>query len=215
MQWMAKNLRGKTVWARVDESGTLVRDNNGRVEIIYKKTPGAKIYRAAERNLEAAESNDIIEFDVSSPVAPHHQMTEPLVDQDAIIIYTDGACSGNPGPMGIGAVVIDNGNRHEISEYLGKGTNNIAELTAILRALESLPSSATHRSVRVHTDSSYAIGLLTKGWKAKANQELVATVRSIANNFPHLRMVKVKGHAGIPENERADQLAVEGAQAGR
>ena len=63
--------------------------------------------------------------------------------------------------------------------------------------------------VDVMTDSSYCIGLLTKGWKAKANQDLVARLRAKMSEFSDVRMIKVKGHAGIPENERADELARE------
>ena len=63
--------------------------------------------------------------------------------------------------------------------------------------------------VIVFTDSAYALGLLTKGWKAKQNQELVADIRELVSSFKQIRFVKVKGHAGHPENERADQLAVE------
>ena len=124
----------------------------------------------------------------------------------AIVVYTDGACTGNPGPAGIGAVILDGDERREISEYLGFGTNNIAELTAIERALETLVEHRD-RPVLVHSDSSYSIGLLTKNWKAKANADLVERLRDLADRFPHLEFIKVKGHAGIPDNERADELA--------
>jgi ribonuclease HI len=60
--------------------------------------------------------------------------------------------------------------------------------------------------VVVHSDSSYAIGLLAKGWKAKANTRLVDRIRALAAEFGDLRFVKVAGHAGVPENERCDQL---------
>jgi ribonuclease HI len=125
---------------------------------------------------------------------------------DAIIAYTDGACSGNPGPMGVGVVLWDPllKDRRERSEFLGVGTNNIAELVAIQRALELAPSE---RALIVHSDSSYALGLLALGWKAKANQALVAQLRELAAARPGLRLVKVEGHAGVPENERADELA--------
>jgi ribonuclease HI len=116
--------------------------------------------------------------------------------------------------MGLGVVLVDRGKIHEISEYLGNGTNNIAELTAIQRALEAVPPDQREREVVIHADSAYAIGLLTQGWKAKANQALVAELRALAAGFPRLRFVKVKGHAGIPLNERADQLAT-GAIASR
>jgi ribonuclease HI len=140
----------------------------------------------------------------------------------AIDVWTDGACSGNPGPMGIGVVVLFDGQRKELGEYLGVGTNNIAELTAIERGLEiaseiaktaaAAPgggpeAGARLRRVRVYSDSGYAIGLLEKGWKAKANQELVARLRKRVAAVPNLEFVKVPGHAGVPENERCDELA--------
>lgn len=72
------------------------------------------------------------------------------------IAYTDGACSGNPGPAGSGVVLIAPGGKmHEGLEYLGEATNNVAELTAILRALEWIPAEA--KAIVVHTDSQYAI----------------------------------------------------------
>jgi ribonuclease HI len=117
--------------------------------------------------------------------------------------------------MGIGVVVIDGKRRHEAGDYLGIGTNNIAELTAIERGLGIAAEAAGSekeagaRRIRVYSDSSYAIGLLDKGWKAKANQELVARLRRVVARFPDLEFVKVEGHAGVPENERCDQLARE------
>jgi ribonuclease HI len=120
-------------------------------------------------------------------------------------VWTDGACSGNPGPSGIGVVVIDGAEQKEISEYLGEGTNNIAELTAIMRGLETVPDKT--RPVIVYSDSAYSIGLLTKAWKAKANTELVAKLRALTKQFADLRFVKVAGHAGVPLNERVDYLA--------
>ncbi|MDB4986170.1 MAG: Ribonuclease, partial [Myxococcaceae bacterium] len=97
------------------------------------------------------------------------------------------------------------GKRRELSEYLGIGTNNVAELTAILRALESVGRSA--ELMLVHTDSQYAIGVLSKNWKAKANQQLIADIKERMRNFPKLQLVYVRGHAGVPLNERADELA--------
>ncbi len=125
-------------------------------------------------------------------------------------VWTDGACSGNPGPMGIGVVLLSGELRKEISEYLGVGTNNIAELTAIQRGLEAL--KVRDRPVIVYTDSSYAIGLLSKGWKAKANTELVLRIRALCAQFSRLTFHKVAGHAGVPENERCDALAREAVE---
>ena len=124
---------------------------------------------------------------------------------DPIIAYTDGACSGNPGPAGIGVVLVCGDKRREISTYLGEGTNNIAELTAILAALEAIKDR--RRAITVVTDSSYAIGVLTKNWKLKANVELILKMRALIAEFAQLRFEWVKGHAGHVENERCDELA--------
>jgi len=96
---------------------------------------------------------------------------------------------------------------HDGFDYLGDDkTNNIAELTAILRAAEIVPIGA---AAVVHTDSQYSIGVLTKGWKAKANQELVANVKSALAQRKSWQLRYVPGHAGVPLNERADELARE------
>ena len=124
-----------------------------------------------------------------------------------IHIYTDGACFGNPGPMGIGVVLLADDRRKEISEYLGPlGTNNIAELTAIQRGLEAIKDRS--RPIIVYSDSAYSIGVLSKKWKAKANLDLIAAIKALLAKFPKVSFVKVAGHSGIPENERCDQLAV-------
>jgi ribonuclease HI len=199
MRWVRRKLRDTEVFARVRENGELAERRDGRVSIVYSLNSAARVYRAASRNLEHAGDDEI-----------HECVVEELTEAGApVIIYTDGACTGNPGPMGIGVVIMDGKERRELSEFLGSGTNNIAELTAIKRALEVLPDEARTRIVKVHTDSSYSIGLLTKNWKAKANTELVEELRALARRFPKLQMVKVKGHSGIPENERADSLAVD------
>src|SRR5688572_4496576 len=129
-----------------------------------------------------------------------------------IIVYADGACSGNPGPAGLGVVLVCGDHRREISEYIGHGTNNIAELMAIVRALEAIKDRT--REVIVHTDSSYAIGVLSKGWKVKANVELIANTRVLVGTFTRLTFQWVKGHAGVPENERCDELARTAVKAG-
>jgi ribonuclease HI len=106
-------------------------------------------------------------------------------------------------------VVLWDNERKELSEYLGIGTNNIAELTAVDRGLDIAEAAAPARDrpVRVYTDSAYSIGVLSMGWKAKANQELVARIRAHIAQFPDVTFVKVAGHAGVPENERCDELA--------
>lgn len=215
MPWIKRKLRGKDVFVRVTDSGELSKDSKGLVEILYKLAANSKIYNASAQNLtptgDPKDEQPIVTDDAPTPgAAPPKKLAKAALvalPDDTIIIYTDGACSGNPGPMGIGAVIVDGETRIEVSEFIGSGTNNIAELTAIERALQELPADARVRDVAVHTDSSYSIGLLDKNWKAKANAELVARIRKLTKDFSKLHFVKVKGHAGIPENERCDFLA--------
>ncbi|MGZ3438842.1 MAG: RNase H family protein [Polyangia bacterium] len=208
MPWVSRLLRGERVYVKVGASGEPVAGADGRVDIVYK--PGGKIYRAGARNLSADPDPKTLPDSEVAPAAGGHAAAKghhhhhKAVPADAIIVYTDGACSGNPGPAGLGVVILDGGKRRELSEYLGVGTNNIAELMAIVRALEEVPRD---RTIVLHADSSYALGLLGKGWKAKANQEIVERMRTLARDFADLRLVKVDGHAGVPENERADELA--------
>jgi ribonuclease HI len=204
MPWIRRMLRDTKVFVRARKDGSPDVGRDGRVDIKYKLDENAKVYRAALRNLghSGEEDDDALLPDVETGPTQH--------DPAAIVVYTDGACSGNPGPMGIGVVIMDGGARKEISEFLGVGTNNIAELTAIERALDAIGErgdGAAERPVVVHADSSYAIGLLSLGWKAKANTELVERIRRKAARFPKLRFVKVEGHAGVAENERCDELA--------
>ena len=107
--------------------------------------------------------------------------------------------------------MIEGDKRRELSEFLGRGTNNIAELTAILRAAQAATDPAT--PMRLYTDSSYSIGVLTKGWKAKKNVELVAEVRAAIAQLEDIELIHVRGHAGVPLNERADELAVAAVEA--
>ncbi len=135
-----------------------------------------------------------------------------------IDFYTDGACPGNGKPgggqMGAG-IVADSGDFHrEWAVPLGRGTNQKAELLAIKEALLKIRDRGT-ASVRIHTDSAYAIGCLTKGWKVKENKELVDDVRRLVTECGEFQMRKVAGHAGVPANERADELAVRAAITGQ
>ncbi len=204
-----------------DESGRPTLDASGRAEMKYRESD-AKSYRPSAVNLTPDTGGaGTVEIDRPSPLAarpslstarPSHSATKPRIRAAgttgaALELWTDGACSGNPGPMGIGVVAIDGGKRRELGEYLGVGTNNIAELTAIDRALDLVGADAGARPVRVYTDSSYSIGVLSKGWKAKANQELIGRMRRRLATMPNVEFVKVSGHAGVPENERCDELA--------
>jgi len=148
-----------------------------------------------------------------------------VADETAVEIFTDGACSGNPGPGGWGAVLRYG--RHERELYGGeseKTTNNRMELMAPIRALETLTRPST---VQVYTDSTYVRnGVMSwlprwkdNGWRT-SNREPVKNAdlwrRLDEAMAPHqVEWHWVKGHAGHPENERADRLAVKGAQEAR
>ncbi|KPK13751.1 MAG: hypothetical protein AMJ62_14505 [Myxococcales bacterium SG8_38] len=127
-----------------------------------------------------------------------------------MLVFADGACSGNPGPAGLGVVALFGEKRRELSEYLGEATNNIAELTAILRAVEL--ANELGRPLRLYTDSQYAIGVLTQGWKVRANKELVAKVRKALDAHSDAKLFHVRGHQGVTLNEHADELAVRAVQ---
>lgn len=204
MPWIRKQLHGKPVWARCDANGELVV-KQGRVDVQYR--PKDRVYQAALANIRSDATLDVLSDEEAEP-SPQPQPSVPTVPlqhaADAVHIYTDGACTNNPGPMGIGVVVMDAQSTKEHSEFLGIGTNNIAELTAIFRALQL---TATKKPIVIYTDSAYAIGVLTKRWKLKANQELVLRIRQLIATFPSVRFQKVAGHAGIPANERCDELA--------
>ena len=218
MPWLRHRLRDADVWAKVDGNAALIKDPDGRVEIVYKPAGGAKVYRAGARNLTPAPGSEPVEFEAGEPAEPRSRDgrapaagargtgAQASAPADAIHVWTDGACSGNPGRAGLGVVILGDGpGEREISEYLGDATNNIAELTAILRGLQAV--SDRTRPVIVYSDSAYSIGLLTKAWKAKKNVELVDELRALTRTFRDLRFVKVAGHAGIALNERVDQLA--------
>ena len=133
-----------------------------------------------------------------------------------VIIHTDGACSGNPGPGGWGAILAYNGMRKELSGGEAETTNNRMELTGAIMALESIKRPC---KVEMHVDSAYVKDGITKwihGWKR--NGWKTADKKPVKNVELWQRLDKaisahdiswhwVKGHAGHAENERADELA--------
>lgn len=137
---------------------------------------------------------------------------------EPVIVYTDGACLGNPGPGGWGAIVIDGGTEREISGAEPLTTNQRMELRAALEGLREVPG---RRRVVLHSDSAYLVNCFRDRWyvrwrqngwrnaqkKPVENRDLWEAL--LAETERHdVEWRKVPGHAGVPLNERADRLAV-------
>jgi len=134
-----------------------------------------------------------------------------------VVIYTDGACSGNPGPGGYGAVLIFNNHHKELSGGDEQTTNNRMEMMGAIVALEALKEPC---KIKLYSDSRYVVDAIEKGWvkKWQANGWRRNKRDSALNVDLWLRMLAalekhdakflwIKGHAGHPENERCDALA--------
>lgn len=135
-----------------------------------------------------------------------------------LLIYTDGAARGNPGPGGYGIVLIWGDKQKEISAGYRLTTNNRMELMAVIVALESLNKQGI--PVTIYTDSKYIVDSVQKGWLdnwirtqfkgGKKNKDLWLRYHAIALQF-HVRFVWVKGHADNKYNNRCDELATRAA----
>lgn len=138
-----------------------------------------------------------------------------------IVIHTDGACEGNPGPGGFAAVIDEDGGRREITGGAKQTTNNRMELTAVIRGLAALEEPTR---VRVVTDSQYVVYGMTRwirGWQRKGwrnasgapvkNRDLWEELDALAKKH-EVRWEWIRGHVGHPENERADFLARQAIQ---
>ena len=143
-----------------------------------------------------------------------------------VTIYTDGACQGNPGPGGYGAVLIYGKHRKEISGGYRLTTNNRMEIMAVIRGLSSLKDKC---DVTLYSDSKYVCDTIMLGWakrwrskgwyrgktkgKKALNSDLWQQVLDLCDQH-NIEFVWVRGHAGNPENERCDELAVEASEQG-
>lgn len=139
-----------------------------------------------------------------------------------VVIYTDGACSGNPGPGGWGAVLIWNGREKEISGGASKTTNNRMEMQAVIEALNALKKPCL---VKIHSDSALIINAFRKKWidnwqkrgwrkadkKPVENRDLWEKMLKAMERHD-VRWIKVKGHSNNKLNDRADNLAVEASK---
>lgn len=142
---------------------------------------------------------------------------------DRVDIYTDGGAIGNPGPGGYGAIIRAEGKERELSGGYRLTTNNRMELMACIKAIAAL--SVQDKPIRLHSDSSYVVNGISKGWargwrrrgwlksdgKAALNSDLWARLLDLIEELD-ISFHWVKGHAGHPLNERCDQLAVQNAR---
>lgn len=140
-----------------------------------------------------------------------------MMNNTAIIIYTDGSALGNPGPGGYGIVMMSGRHRKEMSQGFRRTTNNRMELLAVIVALEHIRFDGC--DVTIYSDSRYVVDSVEKGWvdgwvkkgfKDKKNPDLWKRYLKAAAR-QHVKFVWVKGHAEIPENERCDLLATTAA----
>ena len=224
--WQRATFKGSKVWAEVDADGKPI-EKDGRVSIRYARKEGARLYRASIDRVRVLEEGTAEELPAGEepPDEPARKKktrsksprTAPggPPPEGAVVAYTDGACSGNPGPSGSGAVVyIPDGRSGQASRSLGVATNNVGELDAIGLALDLMDEAGVHRDevVVIYSDSKYARGVLTLGWKAKANRELILGLRERLDLWRSLQIRWVPGHEGVEGNELADALARDGAQ---
>jgi ribonuclease HI len=144
------------------------------------------------------QSNSLLSQDQDSSPAD-----SPLIIRPQVTIYTDGACQGNPGPGAWASILSCKGHTRELKGFIPSSTNNQAELTAIHQALQALNRPCT---VQLYTDSQYAIGVLSKGFKRKTNLNLLRQIDELSIQH-FITYHFIRGHAGSSGNERADELA--------
>ncbi len=221
-EWKRMWFKTNKVWVATDGAGQpVVKD--GKVLVKYQLKQDYK-YWVNPENIRAMDSGppQIPRAAKKKPRpkksgapdgAALDEAMETALCEDKICIYTDGASSGNPGPAGIGVLLRYGQSEKEISESIGIATNNVAELKAIEAGLGALKSTTI--PVRIFTDSSYAYGVLMRNWKTRKNQQLIDNIKNSMARFKDLQLIKVKGHSGHRDNERADSLAREAIKKAR
>ena len=133
-----------------------------------------------------------------------------MTNRETIYLYTDGAASGNPGPGGYGVVLKCGDLRKEMSGVFAHTTNNRMELLAVITGLEAIRWDGAE--VKVYSDSTYVVNTINKSWKRKKNLDLWERFDKAVSRLD-ASFIWIKGHAGHPENERCDRLAVEAGSA--
>ena len=205
--WKRMIFKGNKIWLATNQDGGQIV-KNGKVLIKYNLDQDYE-YWVHKKGVKPTGFSE-----EKKPDKKHKTTAKQKTDichedeaacKNTIYVYTDGACSGNPGPSGIGVLMRFGKHEKEISKYIGIATNNIAELEAIRTCLLEIKN--TDLPVRIFTDSSYACGVLVSGWKAVKNQEIIRSIKKIMLKFHDLKLIKVKGHDGNKGNERADFLA--------
>ena len=209
--------KGSKVYASVDEKGALLIQK-GRVDIKYQLDQDMQYAALASSVKEIDEAVlRAMKDKRKKKKGPAKTETQPgpsiNSDPDAIAVFTDGACGGNPGPAGIGIVLQYGHHKKEISRFIGDATNNIAELTAIKIALQEIKDPRL--PVNLYTDSAYCQKTLRGSWKPKKNRKLIEEIKKEMTRFSSLNLIKVAGHKGIEGNEHADQLAQRAVQEGK
>ena len=201
--WQRMSFKGNKVWVAMNNDKSFF-EKNGKLLIKYGLKQDYE-YLIKKDNLKPVSQAIPKANKKKTDKKPIKKFKDFNSGKNVISIFTDGASSGNPGPSGIGVYMIYNENKKKISEFIGHATNNIAELKAIKRGLEELKKFDI--PVCIYTDSNYCLGVLTKNWKAQANQELIMDTKKLLNKFKSIEIIKVKAHTGIEENEIADTLA--------
>jgi ribonuclease HI len=143
-------------------------------------------------------------------------------ENERVVLYTDGACLGNPGPGGYGVVLLYDKHRKELSGGFRLTTNNRMEMRAVIEGLKALKRRC---SVTIYSDSEYVVNAISKGWAERwranrwrrnkkemaVNPDLWAELLELCEQHD-VDLRWVRGHAGVTENERADRLAMAAAQ---